>query len=133
MVRNSSISVMMPAKVSNVYAMLTKRGWREVLVRLDQLLHTTYFDFSICSTSDLGLDSRRSHAHRGSSFDVNHVLSGLELIPNSSIIDIGCGKGRAMLAMAHFPFKKIAGVEISPELANIARRNLARTFLSKRS
>jgi SAM-dependent methyltransferase len=40
--------------------------------------------------------------------------------------DIGCGKGRAMLVAAQFPFRSLWGVEISPELCEIARANLAR-------
>jgi predicted RNA methylase len=40
-------------------------------------------------------------------------------------IDFGCGKGRVMLLAAEFPFRRILGVEFSPELYEIARRNIA--------
>jgi SAM-dependent methyltransferase len=39
--------------------------------------------------------------------------------------DVGCGKGRAMMVAAQFPFHRLWGVEISPELCEIARANLA--------
>jgi SAM-dependent methyltransferase len=42
-----------------------------------------------------------------------------------SFIDLGCGKGRVLLIAARHPFRKIAGVEISTELAAIARRNIS--------
>ncbi|MFN0279978.1 MAG: hypothetical protein ACKVRN_15485 [Pyrinomonadaceae bacterium] len=113
--------------------MLSTRGWREVTVRLDQLLHTNYFDFSVATMDELGLDAKRSLPHRGSSEGVTYILNQVPILSNSSIIDIGAGKGRAMFAMAPFPFRKIDGVEISPTLTEIARRNLSRAFLSKRS
>ena len=40
-------------------------------------------------------------------------------------VDIGCGKGRAMLLALRYPFKGILGIELSPALADIARSNLA--------
>jgi SAM-dependent methyltransferase len=43
-----------------------------------------------------------------------------------SFVDLGCGKGRAMLVASEFPFRSVTGVELSPQLAKIARRNIAR-------
>lgn len=40
-------------------------------------------------------------------------------------VDVGSGKGRALLVAAEFPFKQIVGVEFAPELNEVARRNLA--------
>jgi SAM-dependent methyltransferase len=39
--------------------------------------------------------------------------------------DVGCGKGRAIVVAAQFPFHSLWGVELSPELCEIARANLA--------
>lgn len=41
----------------------------------------------------------------------------------SVFIDFGCGKGRALLEAARFPFARAIGVEFAPELAEIAARN----------
>lgn len=41
-------------------------------------------------------------------------------------VDYGSGKGRVLLVASEFPFKRIVGVEFSPELNQIARENLAR-------
>ena len=41
-----------------------------------------------------------------------------------SFLDIGAGKGRAMLLASEFAFHQIIGVEMNPELAAIARSNL---------
>ncbi|MFZ3091292.1 MAG: class I SAM-dependent methyltransferase [Nitrospirota bacterium] len=41
-------------------------------------------------------------------------------------VDLGSGKGRAILMASSLPFKKIVGVEFSKELASIAEDNLSR-------
>ena len=41
-----------------------------------------------------------------------------------TFIDIGCGKGRAMLLALQYPFREIVGVELAPALAATAEHNL---------
>jgi SAM-dependent methyltransferase len=43
-----------------------------------------------------------------------------------TFVDIGCGKGRALMLASAFPFRRLVGVEISPEFCEIARANTAR-------
>jgi SAM-dependent methyltransferase len=43
-----------------------------------------------------------------------------------SFVDVGAGKGRALLLAAEFPFRKVIGVELSEELARTAQKNVAR-------
>jgi len=47
-----------------------------------------------------------------------------------TFIDFGSGKGRAVLLASEFPFKRVIGVEFSPELDQIAKQNL-RAFRSE--
>ena len=42
-----------------------------------------------------------------------------------TFIDLGCGKGRALIMASELKFRRIIGVEIVPDLADIARANLA--------
>jgi SAM-dependent methyltransferase len=42
-----------------------------------------------------------------------------------TFVDIGAGKGRALLLAARFSFSRIVGIEISASLAEAARRNIA--------
>ncbi len=44
---------------------------------------------------------------------------------HTAFIDIGAGKGRAMLLAAEYPFRRIVGVEINPALAAAARSNMS--------
>jgi len=54
------------------------------------------------------------------------ALSRLDAHGRYTFIDIGCGKGRALLVASEFPFRKITGLEFAPPLAEIARRNVQR-------
>jgi SAM-dependent methyltransferase len=54
---------------------------------------------------------------------VRAALATLPRIESSTFIDLGCGKGRPMLIASEFGFRDIVGVELSPSLAQAARRN----------
>ena len=43
-----------------------------------------------------------------------------------TFIDIGSGKGRALLLAADYPFRRIIGVELLPDLHRIAQENIAK-------
>ena len=43
-----------------------------------------------------------------------------------TFIDLGSGKGRALLLAAEYPFRRIIGVEVQAELHAVAEQNLAR-------
>lgn len=54
------------------------------------------------------------------------ILNKLELpYSNYSFIDFGAGKGRIVLSAALLPFRKVYGVEFSPDLVSRAENNLA--------
>jgi len=44
-------------------------------------------------------------------------------IDEYAFIDLGAGMGRALLLASEFPFRAVAGVELHPTLARIARKN----------
>jgi SAM-dependent methyltransferase len=41
-----------------------------------------------------------------------------------TFVDLGAGKGRAMLLASELPFRRVVGVEFAPELCEVARRNV---------
>jgi|SRR5579864_2758433 len=57
------------------------------------------------------------------------VRQALRALPEPSwlreycFIDIGCGKGRALIVASESPFRRVIGIEISSQLADIARKN----------
>jgi SAM-dependent methyltransferase len=86
---------------------------------------------------DRGLDTsafstRIEHAHPDrtryvpSSWHVlPRALRYLGVSDDDVFADFGCGKGRVVLQAARWPFRRVIGVEISPDLADIAREGLA--------
>jgi len=52
-------------------------------------------------------------------------------IERYTFVDIGAGKGRAMLAASELPFRQVIGVELNPALADIAQRNLDHWIASR--
>lgn len=49
-----------------------------------------------------------------------------------NFVDIGCGKGRALLIASKYPFRKLIGVEYSRRLLKNAQKNLIRHVISER-
>jgi hypothetical protein len=46
-------------------------------------------------------------------------------IERTVFLDVGAGKGRAMLLASQFPFLRVEGVELNPNLASIAAANIS--------
>lgn len=57
---------------------------------------------------------------------IRRALASLPPLDSFTFVDLGCGKGRALLVASEFPFREILGVELSAPLARIAHRNAAR-------
>jgi 16S rRNA G966 N2-methylase RsmD len=54
------------------------------------------------------------------------TLAARSRVQAFSFIDVGAGKGRALLLASERPFRKIIGVELSKNLAHIASKNIER-------
>ena len=54
------------------------------------------------------------------------ALRDLNPAESDVFVDLGSGKGKAMLIAGHLPYKRVIGVEIDGELARLAERNLMR-------
>src|SRR5262249_44407157 len=80
--------------------------------------------------STLGIEPERTrHAveHRASGLDfIFRRIAELDIDHGRyTFVDLGSGKGRALLIASHFPFKRIIGVEFSEKLNAIACANVA--------
>lgn len=78
--------------------------------------------------ADEGLADPERHDHSASSvLDLQRVLQRTAPRPEHGVfLDLGSGKGRAVLVAAQRPFRRVIGVEFSPHLTAVARRNLDR-------
>lgn len=80
----------------------------------------------------VGLDPELSfHYSPSSKRWLGPLLRKMSVSNQDEIVDIGCGKGAAMRIMLDFPFRSVAGVEISTEMATIARRNFERLHVAE--
>ena len=79
-------------------------------------LHTLTVDPALAS------HARRYQASNGG--NMSSWFADLDVdFARTAFIDFGCGKGRAVLEAARFPFARVIGVEFAPELVDIALRN----------
>jgi SAM-dependent methyltransferase len=74
---------------------------------------------------ELGLDREDRIDYQASDWVVlRKALRRIRVRPDDVFLDLGSGKGRVVLEAARYPFKRVVGVELSPELGAIARANL---------
>jgi hypothetical protein len=94
---------------------------------LGEKLQGLDFTSAKLTPSQLGLDERRVF-FAGPSGDryTAQVFDDLQIQPTDAVIDIGSAKGSALRQLARYPFSRVDGIEISPELAAIAQRNFER-------
>ena len=83
----------------------------------------------IIPMSDLGIDSPESGEYMPTDYaDFGRIMRALKLEPSDHVfVDFGAGMGRVMVLAATLPFRRVLGVEHSPELAEIAARNIERS------
>jgi SAM-dependent methyltransferase len=70
----------------------------------------------------LATHARRYQASNGGNMPVWFADLKVDFA-RTAFIDYGCGKGRAVLEAARFPFARVIGVEFAPELVDIALSN----------
>ena len=112
----------------NALSLLCRGELRELILRVRVYLGD--IDLRNASTDDLGLSADRSHEYSNSGgLHLEKVLRALKITPQDAIVDFGSGKGGALITFAKYPFSKITGIELSPDLAAIAEKNLKKLGL----
>jgi SAM-dependent methyltransferase len=120
---------------------IAKAWWLVRSGRLDLLLAIPCYrmtrrlrglDLGIAYLGELGLDSARAHYYKdGGGPLLNDLVKKLDIKESDAALDYGSGKAGAMITLARFPFRKVDGVEISPQLVAVAERNLAKLKIAK--
>lgn len=124
------------------YVLLRKYGFKGAC-RI--LLHDVGFDLRHRVNTATPMSQRqlfgRNHSsdlHRyvASTFDVMRstldYVSMLHDLSECGFVDLGSGKGKALIAASRYPFKSLQGVELSARINAIACANLKRLGLDKR-
>ncbi|NLF25600.1 MAG: class I SAM-dependent methyltransferase [Deltaproteobacteria bacterium] len=123
--------------IEKVIQKLRRAGFWETLRYLPHWLHERFYEwrFGIDSAGylnvrDTGLEGATdpSGSYEPSSYrDIFRALGLIKVNPQQDVfLDYGSGKGRAVIVAATYPFKRVIGVELSPELNAVARQNLKR-------
>ena len=113
--------------IKNALLLLCKGEWREFLIRLRISLGQIDLTHDLSETV-----TERTHSYAdsgGLAFD--KIMANFKIVPGDAIIDYGCGKGGVLISLSKYPFAKITGVEIDPDLVAIAKSNIARLHLRK--
>ena len=112
-----------------------RRLWSFAVDRIDETLYDVRFGTDTAGIVDL--DELRISSHnrtRGSRYQPTRprpfarMMADLDLSTDNVFVDMGCGKGRVLLLAAGYGFRKVRGVDFSPYLCDIARRNISRYF-----
>jgi SAM-dependent methyltransferase len=126
--------------VLKLFRSLRKNGLRFTLregLRVIKLTRETS-DFDVKYGTDTGglvqlwnFTIRSPNARFASAYqaiDEQALVDAISVLPDDprtlTFIDLGCGKGRALLVAANLGFKQVIGVEFAHELAETAKKNL---------
>jgi SAM-dependent methyltransferase len=112
------------AKTWPFFRKLYQSGWN-LTHPLDRFLGTDTSGYIAANKLSSGVsDSQHRYGYAGSQPSIlRSALQALPPLDGYSFIDLGCGKGRPLLVASEFPFREIVGVEVSPRLADQAKKN----------
>lgn len=80
----------------------------------------------IIEEEEIYVSEPEREGYQGSGWiDLRRMLRPGEVNPDDVFLDLGSGKGKVVMLAARYPFARVIGVEISEQLTEIARRNLA--------
>lgn len=122
-------------KITNVFRYLMSHGVRRTvehgIYRISEIYNENYFSINTSESVELrmlGINCLEFLEYRPISYSsFKSVMKYIEIEPGQDVfVDYGAGKGRAVVLASTYPFKRVIGVEIAPELAAIARENLHR-------
>lgn len=107
--------------IKNAFTYLAHGNFQEFILRVK--VYTGYIDLKTDPPDSAPTDHTHPYSN-SSGFSLQKVLDKLEISTEDAVVDFGSGKGGALITFSRYPFSKIAGVEISHDLAKISRENL---------
>lgn len=112
------------ATLSNAVRLVRQQGWSAFRYRL--WAKWRGLDLTIAEISALGLSPDHSKPYmNGGGPPLAKVLARLPIGPNDAALDVGAGKGGAMITLARY-FRRVDGLELAPELIPVAEQNFRR-------
>ena len=76
---------------------------------------------------DMGVEDEGRAFYEGIGWlPVRRALAALKPGPNDVFVDLGSGKGSALIVAGQFPLRRVIGVELADELNAVARENVSK-------
>jgi SAM-dependent methyltransferase len=101
-----------------------------VMIRFDRYQGLDFLP--AITAKSVGLDITRSFGYSPTHKRfLAEVLNDFCITSNDAVIDVGCGKGSAMRTMLKYPFAKVDGIELSIQIANIAKQNFEKLKVNR--
>lgn len=115
---------------------LARRGVRRTLQSAMSISEDYFFDFRHATDTARRVrlaKLRITSVNKGEAKDYiptrgrafRKLLDSLHFPNDSVFVDFGCGKGKLLLLASRYPFKRIVGIEFSPDLCEIAKQNVS--------
>lgn len=109
-----------PSKIQNRLRAMRRQVGNMAFERRMGVKTSEYLD-----RGDLGYDDERLQHYEPSSWrTLQKVLPKRSVTGEDVFIDLGSGMGRIVLRAAEYPFRRVIGVEMSPELHEVAVKNV---------
>ena len=97
-----------------------KGEWREFLIRL----RISLGQIDLKDDPSEAVTERTHYYADSGGLAFDKIMANFNITPNDAIVDFGCGKGGILISLSKYPFAKITGVEIAPDLVEIAKNNI---------
>lgn len=116
-------------RLRSVVAMARAGQWSTLRYKI--AIRMRGLDLAPMTLEETGLSTARSIPYSDSGGpELAEVFRTLPILPTDAIVDIGCGKGGTLITLSQLGFRHLGGVDISPEVIQVARRNVARIGLT---
>jgi SAM-dependent methyltransferase len=108
-------------------------------IRLFSLLYIIYYIKYNIKYRAMGINLKTQEKNISGMFaqqdsggpELDMIFSTINILPTDNVIDIGCGKGGALISLSKYPFKRVDGIEIFKDVCEIAEKNISKTTNKK--
>lgn len=101
-----------------------RNAWYSFLARIEKMRGLDFYDWMLGEESGVRAEVGYTYESSHHVPEVKEIIQRQNPTSNDHILDLGCGKGGMLARLSKLGFGRVAGVEISPKLAEIARKNL---------
>lgn len=112
--------------IKNAVILLCKGEWREFIVRL----RISLGHIDLKHDPDETVTERTHYYADSGGLAFDKIMANFNITRNDAIVDFGSGKGGILISLSKYPFSKITGVELAPDLVDISWKNIRKLRIS---